>query len=37
MGLRCLAAYAESSSRFDQEIDFHRDGYLYLLSEECDL
>jgi sarcosine oxidase subunit beta len=37
MGLRGLAAYAEFSSRFDQEIDFRRDGYLYLLSEECDL
>lgn len=37
MGLHGLAAYAEFSKRFDQEIDFHRDGYLYLLSEGCDL
>ena len=37
MGLHGLAAYAEFSKRFDQEIDFRRDGYLYLLSDECNL
>jgi sarcosine oxidase subunit beta len=37
MGLLGLAAYAEFSERFNQEIDFRRDGYLYLLSDGCDL
>lgn len=37
MGLRGLAAYAEFSKRFDQEIDFRRDGYLYLLTDRCDI
>ena len=37
MGLHGLTAYAAFSERFDHDIDFRRDGYLYLLSEECDL
>ncbi|WP_020670617.1 NAD(P)/FAD-dependent oxidoreductase [Amycolatopsis nigrescens] len=37
MGLYGLAAYAEFAERFGQEVDFRRDGYLYLITDPADL
>lgn len=33
IGLRGLEAFAQFPQRYGQEIDFHRDGYLYTLSD----
>ncbi|TFI42517.1 FAD-binding oxidoreductase [Rhodococcus sp. 1R11] len=37
IGLRGLEAYAQFARDFEQEIDFRRDGYLYLLSDQQNL
>ncbi|MGA6168033.1 NAD(P)/FAD-dependent oxidoreductase [Amycolatopsis magusensis] len=37
LGLRGLAEYERFADRFGQEIDFRRDGYLYLITEPADL
>jgi len=37
LGLRGLAEYSAFSDRFGTEIDFRRDGYLYLITDPADL
>ncbi len=37
IGLRGLEVYSQFGRLYGQEIDFHRDGYLYLLSEQTDV
>ncbi|WP_158887058.1 NAD(P)/FAD-dependent oxidoreductase [Amycolatopsis anabasis] len=37
LGLRGLAEFEGFASRFGQEIDFRRDGYLYLITDPADL
>ncbi|MGK3206639.1 NAD(P)/FAD-dependent oxidoreductase [Amycolatopsis sp. MEPSY49] len=37
LGLRGLAGYSAFSERFGTEIDFRRDGYLYLLTDPADV
>lgn len=37
MGLHGLAEYAGFRARFGQEIDFHRMGYLFLITDPADL
>ena len=37
LGLRGLAAYSAFSERFGVEIDFRRDGYLYLLADPAEV
>lgn len=37
LGLRGLAAYSTFSERFGVEIDFRRDGYLYLLTDPAEV
>lgn len=37
LGLRGLAAYSAFSEEFGVEIDFRRDGYLYLLTDAADV
>ena len=37
IGLRGLETYSRFAQDFDQEIDFRRDGYLYLLSDQQNL
>src|SRR2546421_3307850 len=37
LGLRGLAAYSAFSREFGVEIDFRRDGYLYLLTDPADV
>lgn len=37
LGLRGLAAYSAFSERFGTEIDFRRDGYLYLLTDPAEV
>ncbi len=34
IGLRGLEVYSDFTARYAQDIDFHRDGYLYLLSDQ---
>ncbi|AXB44961.1 NAD(P)/FAD-dependent oxidoreductase [Amycolatopsis albispora] len=37
LGLRGLAEFERFPARFGQEIDFRRDGYLYLITDPADL
>ncbi|MFW0794995.1 FAD-binding oxidoreductase [Gordonia sp. CPCC 205515] len=37
IGLRGLEIYSQFGQLYGQEIDFHRDGYLYLLSDPTDV
>ena len=37
LGLRGLAAYSAFGERFGTEIDFRRDGYLYLVADPADV